>query len=132
MTARTVGAVAAVVSAAIHLWLWVDGVKEQGVVGALFLVNVVAGVAIAVVLLRSSSWLPLLLLGGFGASTLGAFVIASTVGLFGIHTTWSGVAVWGATVSEVACVVTALLAASREGFLPRGGVHHGQRAGSAG
>lgn len=132
MTARTTGAVAAVVSAAIHLWLWVDGVKDQGVVGALFLVNVVAGVAIAVLLLRSSSWLPLFLLGGFGASTLGAFVIASTVGLFGIHTEWSGLAVWAATVSEVACVVAALLAASREGYLSRGGVHHGQRAGSAG
>ncbi|MGG5259196.1 hypothetical protein [Phycicoccus avicenniae] len=132
MTARSIGAAAAVVSAAIHLWLWFDGVREQGVVGALFLVNVVAGVAIAVMLLRSASWLPLLLLGGFGAATLGAFVIASTVGLFGIHTEWAGFAVWVATVSEFACVVCAALAATKEGHIGHAGVHHGHRAGTAG
>lgn len=132
MTARSVGAAAAVVSAAIHLWLWVDGVREQGVVGALFLVNVVAGVVIAVMLLRSASWLPLLLLGGFGAATLGAFVIASTVGLFGIHTEWAGFAVWAATVSELACIACAVLAATTEGHIGRAGVHHGHRAGTAG
>lgn len=132
MTARSFGAAAALVSAAIHLWLWFDGVREQGVVGALFLLNVVAGVVIAVLLMRSTSWLPLFLLGGFGASTLGAFVIASTVGLFGIHTEWAGFAVWAATVSEVACIVCAVLAATKEGHIGHARVHHGHRAGTAG
>ena len=132
MTERRIGAAAALVSAVVHLWLWVDGVREQGVVGALFLVNVVAGVVIAVLLLRWHGWLELFLLGGFGASTLGAFVIASTVGLFGIHTTWSGFAVWAAAVSEVVAVVVAVVAAVREGHLGRAGVHHGHRARPAG
>ena len=132
MVSRTIGAAAAVVSAVIHLWLWFDGVKDQGVVGALFLVNVLAGIVIAVLLLRWSGWVPLFLLGGFGASTLGAFVIASTVGLFGIHTQWSGFAVWAAALSEVVAVVVALVAARQEGYLGRGAVHHGHRAGSSG
>jgi hypothetical protein len=127
-----IGAAAAVVSAVIHLWLWFDGVKDQGVVGALFLVNVVAGVVIAVLLLRWHSWVPLFLLAGFGASTLGAFVIASTVGLFGIHTQWSGVAVWAAALSEVVAVVAAVAAAWQEGYLTRREVHHGHRAGLSG
>ena len=69
--------------------LWFDGVKDQGTVGALFVVNVVAGLAIAVMLLRWRSWVPLFLLVGFGAATLGCFLISATVGLFGIHTGWS-------------------------------------------
>ena len=132
MTERRIGAAAALVSAVIHLWLWIDGVREQGVVGALFLVNVVAGVVIAVLLLRWHGWLELFLLGGFGASTLGAFVIASTVGLFGIHTEWSGFAVWAAAVSEVVAIVAAVVAAVREGWLTQGRVHHGQRTRPAG
>lgn len=131
MVSRTIGAGAAVVSAVIHLWLWFDGVKDQGVVGALFLVNVVAGVVIAV-LLRRPGWVPLFLLAGFGASTLGAFVIASTVGLFGIHTQWSGFAVWAAALSEVVAVVAAVAAAWQEGYLTRGQVHDGHRAGLSG
>jgi hypothetical protein len=49
---RLLGALAAMVSAAVHLYLWFDGVKDQGTVGALFVVNVVAGVTIAVLLVR--------------------------------------------------------------------------------
>ena len=42
MNARIIGSVAAVVSAIVHLYLWFDGVKDQGTVGALFVVNVLA------------------------------------------------------------------------------------------
>jgi hypothetical protein len=113
-----VGALAALVSAGVHLWLWFDGVKNQGVVGALFVVNVVAGVAIAVMLLRWRHWIPLFLLAGFGACTFGAFLISASVGLFGIHTSWSWYA-WLAAVSEVAAIVVAALAARQEGYLTR-------------
>lgn len=116
MNARVIGAVAAVVSALVHLYLWFDGVKDQGVVGALFVVNVVAGLVIAVLLLRWRTWVPLLLLAGFGLSTLGAFLIAVTVGLFGIETDWSWYA-WLAAISEVVAVLAAVAAATREGVL---------------
>ena len=118
MNIRAVGAAAAVVSALVHLYLWFDGVKDQGVVGALFVVNVVAGLVIAWLVLRWHHWLPLFLLAGFGLATFGAFLIAVTVGLFGIHTAWSWYA-WLAAISEIAAVVVAVTAAVREGWLER-------------
>ena len=124
MNVRMIGAAAAVVSAAVHLYLWLDGVKDQGTVGALFVVNVVAGLVIAVMVVRWRHWVPLFLLAGFGLATLGAFLIAVNGSLFGIHTGWSWYA-WVAAVSEVTAVVTALAAASQEGLLhvPREAVH---------
>lgn len=113
---RGIGALAAVVSAAVHLYLWFDGVKDQGTVGALFVVNVLAGLGIAAMLLWWRHWIPLLLLAGFGATTLGAFLIAVTGKLFGIHTDWSWYA-WVAAVSEIVAVVVGVVAAAREGYL---------------
>jgi hypothetical protein len=115
---RRLGALAALVSALVHLYLWFDGVKDQGTVGALFVVNVVAGVVIAGLLLRWMSWIPLLLLTGFGAATLGAFLIAVNGSLFGIHTGWSWYA-WVAAVAEVAAIVLGVVAAWNEGYLRR-------------
>ena len=122
MNMRVVGAAAAVVSAVVHLYLWFDGVKDQGTVGALFVVNVVAGFVIAAMLVRWQHWLPLLLLAGFGATTLACFLIAVNGSLFGIHTSWSWYA-WVAAVSEVVAVLAAVVAAAREGWLARSRVH---------
>ena len=113
---RWVGALAAVVSAFVHLYLWLDGVKNQGTVGALFVVNVVAGIVIAVMLVRWQHWIPLFLLAGFGAATLTAFLIAVNGSLFGIHTGWSWYA-WVAAVAEVVAIVVGVLAAAQEGYL---------------
>jgi hypothetical protein len=120
---RLLGALAAAVSAVIHLYLWFDGVKDQGTVGALFVVNVVAGLAIAVMLVRWRHWIPLLLLVGFGAATLGAFLISATAGLFGIHTGWSWYA-WLAAASEIAAMVCGVYAAFQEGYLRRWQLGH--------
>jgi hypothetical protein len=113
---RQIAAAAAAVSAVIHLYLWFDGVKDQGTVGALFVVNVVAGLVIAVLLVRWRHWIPLFLVAGFGATTLGCFVIASTAGLFGIHTGWSWYA-WVAAVSEVVAMLAGGYGVSQEGYL---------------
>lgn len=104
MTLRLVGAAALLVSAAVHLYLWFDGVREQ-TVGPMFLVNVVAGVVIAVMLIRWRHWLPAFLTLGFGAATLGAFIISATVGLLGIHSDWTGGWVWTAATAEVVCII---------------------------
>lgn len=101
---RALGAVALVVSAADHLKLWFGGVRDQSV-GPAFLVNVVAGVVIAVLLLRWHHWVPAFLTLGFGASTLGAFVLATTVGFMGIHDRWEGFYVFAAAISEVVCIL---------------------------
>lgn len=110
---RVVTAVAVLVSAAFHLWLWVDGVRNQDVIGELFLVNVVSGAVIAALLLTWAHWLGPFLAAGFGATTLGAFLVAATVGLFGLETGWSWYAVVAA-VSEVVAIIGGLAAIAGE------------------
>jgi hypothetical protein len=128
MRLRTLGAVALVVSAAVHLYLWFDGVRNQ-TVGPLFLVNVVAGVVIAVTLLRWEHWVPAFLTFGFGAATLGAFVISSTVGLLGVHTEWAGVSVFTAAAAEIVCIVVGLtLLLANRSVSPRMTPTHGRHA----
>lgn len=98
-------------SAWVHLDLWLTGYREIDVIGTLFLVNVAAGVVIAVSVLAWRHWLPALAALGFGASTLGAFVLTLTVGLFGIRNvlgsfhTILGIGVQTfAAVTEVVCI----------------------------
>jgi hypothetical protein len=102
---RAVAAVAVLVSAAVHLYLWFDGMRDADVVGPAFLLNAVAGVVIAVLLLAWRHWVPAFLAIGFGLSTLTAFVIAATVGLFGVQEVWTGWTVWTAAAAEVVAVV---------------------------
>ncbi len=66
-----------------------------------------AGPTIAVLLVTWRHWIPLLLAVGFGASTLGAFLIAVTVGLYGVHEHWTGWAVWTAAAAEVVALIAA-------------------------
>lgn len=108
MWVRIVTAAAALVSAAVHLILWIDGYRDIDVIGPSFMLNAVASVVIAALLVRWRHWIPLFLALGFGASTLGAFVISATVGLFGVHESWTGGAVLTAAVSEVVAIVAAL------------------------
>ena len=88
------------------------------------MVNAVAGLVIAVLLLRWRHWLPLFLAVGFGASTLAALVIATTVGLFGLHERWQGFYVWTAALSEAVAIVTGVVAGIREGWLSRDQLQH--------
>ena len=78
------------VSAAVHLRLWFDGFRDQHMVGPAFMLNAIAGAVIGVLLLTWRHWVPPFLAVGFGASTLGAFVISTTVGLYGVHEVWTG------------------------------------------
>ena len=114
MRMRILAAAGVLVSAAVHLLLWFDGFREIDVIGPAFMLNAVAGVAIAVLLVLWRHWVPLLLAIGFGASTLAAFVISATVGLFGVHEVWTGTAVLTAAVSEVVAIVAGPVALLRE------------------
>ena len=105
MLMRVLGAVAVLVSAAVHLWLWFEVFRGLSVIGPAFMVNAVAGAVIAVLLVTWRNWVPGLLAAGFGVCTLGAFVVASTVGLFGVHEHWVGWPVWTAAVAEVVAIV---------------------------
>ena len=85
MGVRIVTALAALVSAVVHGYLWVDGYRDIDVIGPAFLVNAVAGAVIAVLLLVWRHWVPAFLVTGFGASTLGAFVVLQVLAGAGQH-----------------------------------------------
>jgi hypothetical protein len=117
MKLRIIVAAAVLVSGAVHLKLWADGFRDISVIGPLFLLNAVAALVIAGAVLRWRNWPPLLVAVGFGASTLGAFVISATVGLFGVHEVWNrgGYAVT-ANVSELVALVVGSWALYTEGW----------------
>lgn len=97
-------------AAAVHLDLWLAGYRNLETVGPLFMVNVIAGPVIAIAVLAWRHWLPLLAAVGFGAVTLGAFLLSRTVGLFGMQgTPWDTAAVLAA-IAEVVCILGGLLA----------------------
>jgi hypothetical protein len=110
MLLRIVTAAAVVVSGAVHLLLWFDGFRDIDVVGPLFLLNALAAVAIAIATLVWRHWLPLLAAVGFGASTLAAFILSTTVGFFGVREMWQGAEVITAAVSEALAVVAGIAA----------------------
>ena len=114
MVARILTALGVLVSGAAHLWLWYDGFRDISVIGPLFLLNAVAGAVIAVAVLAWRHWVPLLLAVGFGASTLGAFVVSATVGLFGINEVFWGFWQVVAGLAEILAVVAGCAALWRE------------------
>ena len=107
MLMRMLAAAGVLVSAAVHLYLWFHVFRHTDVVGPAFMLNAVGGTAIAVLLVTWHHWVPLLLATGFGASTLGAFLIAVTVGLYGVHEHWTGWAVWTAAAAELLAIIAA-------------------------
>ena len=108
--ARAITAAAVLVSALVHLYLWDDGMRVVDVVGPAFLVNGVGGIVIAVAVLAWRHWLPLLAAAGFGAATLGAYVMSRTVGLAGVRETITTPEAVVSAVVEVLAVVFAAVA----------------------
>jgi hypothetical protein len=114
MRMRLLAAAAVLASGAIHLKLWFDGFRYFDVVGPSFLLNAAGGLVIAVLLVAWRNWVPPLLAAGFGASTLGAFTISATVGLFGVHESWSSAVVLWAAAVEVVAILAGLGALFQE------------------
>ncbi|MGF0116494.1 hypothetical protein ACQFYA_09215 [Promicromonospora sp. Marseille-Q5078] len=111
---RLVAAVAALVSAVVHVLLYLDGYDTIAVVGPLFLLNAVAGLVLAVLLLLWRHWLPLIGGIGFGGLTLLAFVLSTTVGFYGVNETFAGTNEIVAAASDVLVVVASAFALLRE------------------
>jgi hypothetical protein len=114
MSVRVVASVAVLVSAVMHLYLWFEGYRDVEVIGPAFLLNAFGGAVIAVLLLVWRHWVPALLAVGFGLSTLGAFILSTTVGLFGLEESWAGWEVWTAAISEVVAIVGGAIVLLRE------------------
>lgn len=119
MKLRVIVALAVLVSGGVHLKLWWDVFRHTDVVGPMFLLNVVAALVIAGALLLWRSWPPLFVAVGFGLSTLVAFTIAATVGLFGVHEKWISSYPITANVSELVAVAVGAWALYAEGWLAK-------------
>lgn len=104
-TLRGVTAAGLLLSADIHLVLFVEGFRDLDVVGPLFLLNAVAGLVLGLLVLVWRHWLPLLGAVGFGTLTLLAFYLSATVGFFGVNETVGGTQQVLAAVSEWVAVV---------------------------
>jgi hypothetical protein len=107
MKMRMLAAAGVLVSAAVHLYLWFQVFRHTHVVGPAFMLNAIGGVVIAVLLVTWRHWIPLILAVGFGLSTFGAFLIAVTVGLYGVHEHWTSWEVWTAAAAEIVAIVAA-------------------------
>src|SRR4249919_330639 len=114
MRMRAFAAAGVLVSGLVHLKLYFDWAHENDKVGPSFLLNAGAGLVIAVLLMSWRHWIPPLLAVGFGLSTIGAFVTAATVGLFGVSESWTGFWVWTALVSELVAVVAGTMVLLQE------------------
>lgn len=109
------GAAALLVAAAgaIHLYLWFDYFHRVHVVGALFLANAAAGLALGAVLLARRDVRVLLAAGGYAAGTLVAFAVSTRWGLFGYRETfWGSWQEAAGGVELAAMVLVALLLAN--------------------
>lgn len=119
MMLRLIGALIALVEAALHLWQYFAGFHGTGV-AVPFLINVVAGVVIAILLVTWKNWVPAFLLFGLGLATLVGFAIAATWGLFGIHERWSLFPQWLTAIVDVIAIVLGIVIAAQQGIFRRG------------
>lgn len=114
MTMRWMAAAGVLLSGLVHLWLWFDGFRDIDWIGPLFMLNAVAGVLIAVLVVWWRSWFSAFLAAGFGAATLGAFLLSTTVGLFGVQEILLGRWQIVAGVAEIVAIVAGGLVLVRE------------------
>jgi hypothetical protein len=112
-------AVAAVLVAATeHFDLWTQGFRTIPTVGPLFLLDAIGGLVLAVVAVAWRHWLPVLAIIGFGASTVGAFYLSVTVGLFGTKEVLSGTPQLVCEIAEISAVVLGVLLLVARGRRP--------------
>jgi predicted lipoprotein with Yx(FWY)xxD motif len=118
---RVAGAGLLAATAAIHLDLYLTGYRTIHIIGWLFLLQVIAGFALALAvlitpLIARSSWLPAAasaaLGAGFAVSTLGGYLLSLWVGLFGFKEIRTTAGVVAGVIEVAAFAVLALAAAA--------------------
>ena len=92
----------------VHLHLWAEGYRQIPTDGPLFLLDAIAGLALAAVLLVWPRPLAGLLAAGYTAGTLGALLVSLTVGLFGFKESISASFVTQSIAIETVTVVALL------------------------
>jgi predicted lipoprotein with Yx(FWY)xxD motif len=111
---RIAGALLLSVSAGIHLDLYLTGYRTIPTIGWLFLLQCIGGFILAIAVLVTHSRLTVAASAAFALSTLGAYLLAAWIGLFGFREvrTRAGIA---AGLIEVAAFATLALAAAVAG-----------------
>src|SRR5947207_7824469 len=117
---RVAGAVLLVVSASIHLDLYLTGYRSIPTIGWLFLVQFLVAFILAIGALVTHSRLVVVAGAAFALSTLGCYLLAVWIGLFGYKEirTRAGIA---AGLIEVAAFATLALAVAITGARPAAG-----------
>lgn len=105
------GAALLIVSALIHLHLWSTGYKHIHIIGPLFLVQVVAGIVVALTVAISRHVLVALAGALFALGTLAGFIISVEVGLFGFQDTFSAPYATTSLIVESAAFAVLVVAA---------------------
>src|SRR5215475_7700861 len=80
---RVIGGGLLVATAAMHLDLYLTGYRTIPTIGWLFLLQVIAGFALALAVLATGSRLAAAAGAGFALSTLGGYLLTVWIGLFG-------------------------------------------------
>ncbi len=113
---RVAGALLLAVSAGIHLDLYLTGYRSIPTIGWLFLLQVVVGSLLTVAALMTRSWLAAAASAVFALSTIGAYLLAVWIGLFGFKEvrTRAGIAAGLIEVAAFAVLALAAIAASPE------------------
>ena len=117
---RIAGALLLAVSASIHLDLYLTGYRSIPTIGWLFLLQVIVGFVLTAAALVTRSWLAAAACAVFALTTLGAYLLAVWIGLFGFKEvrTRAGIA---AGLIEVAAFAVLALAAIAAGPVRRAG-----------
>ena len=117
---RIAGALLLAVSASIHLDLYLTGYRSIPTIGWLFLLQVIVGFVLTAAALVTRSWLAAAACAVFALTTLGAYLLAVWIGLFGFKEvrTRAGIA---AGLIEVAAFAVLALAAIAAGPVRQAG-----------
>jgi predicted lipoprotein with Yx(FWY)xxD motif len=109
---RLAGAGLLAATAAIHLDLYLTGYRSIPTIGWLFLLQVIAAFALAVVVLASGSRLAAAAGAGFAVSTLGGYLLSIWIGLFGFTEVRTTAGIVAGLIEVAAFAVLAILAAT--------------------
>jgi hypothetical protein len=107
MSWRVLTALAVLASAFGHWYAYAYDGWDFGIIGVLFVVNMIAGVVIAIATLVWRHWIPLFLAFGFSGVTLVMFLIAKYASLFGVQDRLMGFSQWLCLIAEAVGLVVA-------------------------
>jgi len=129
---QVAGALLLAVSASIHLGLYLTGYKSIPTIGWLFLLQVVVAFVLTATVLVTHSGLAAAASAGFALSTLGAYLLAVWIGLFGFREirTRAGIAAGLIEVAAFGVLALAAIAVGparpAEGLIGRGALMVGR------